>query len=288
MTMLSTRLEPGGAAAYRHPLARRGQRRLRPLALAALAGLLALSPAAAPAQPAGPANAPANAGALSPQQREEVVQILRDSLTRDPSILRDALAALQQAEQQGRADAQTAAIRANQAALLRDAADPAKGNPRGELTIVEFFDPRCGYCKALHPTMAALLAADRNLRVVLKDLPILGPASVTASRALLAAQRQGKYAEYQDALMRLRGEPTEAALQAEAQKLGLDWARLRRDMEDPAITERLQRNLALARALSIEGTPALVIGDTLVPGAVDLPTLQRLVAEARQQARQGG
>lgn len=253
----------------------------RRLALAALAGLLALAPAAAPAQAPAP-------GGLTPQQREEVVQILRDSLTRDPSILRDALAAMQQAEQQDRAAAQSAAIRANQAALLRDAADPAKGNPRGSLTIVEFFDPRCGYCKALHPTMAALLAADRDLRVVLKDLPILGPASVTASRALLAAQRQGKYAEYQDALMRLRGEPTEAALQAEAQKLGLDWARLRRDMEDPAITERLQRNLALARALSIEGTPALVIGDTLVPGAVDLPTLQQLVAEARRQARQGG
>ncbi|MFC4166770.1 DsbA family protein [Teichococcus aestuarii] len=230
---------------------------------------------------------PAVAQPLTPEQRGEVVEILREALKRDPSILRDAFGALEQAEQQDRAGAQREAIRAEAAALLRDPADPVKGNPQGDLTIVEFFDARCGYCKALHPTMQALLAEDRQLRVVMKDLPILGPASVVASRALLAAQRQGKYAALQDALMRLRGEPTEAALKAEAEKLGLDWPRLKRDMEDPAIQARLQRNVALAQALSIQGTPALVIGDTLVPGAVDLPTLRQLVGQARREARPG-
>nr|WP_305123378.1 DsbA family protein [Roseomonas sp. GC11] len=234
--------------------------------------------------------APLRAQALSPAQRDEVLTLLREALLRDPSILRDALAALQQDDQHQQVAAQQAAIHAQEAALLRDPADPSKGNPRGDLTIVEFFDARCPYCKALHPTLAELIQLDPNLRVVMKDLPILGPASVVASRALLAAQRQGKYAAYQDALLRLRGEPTEAALQAEAQKIGLDWPRLKRDMEDPAIAARLQGNLALARALSIEGTPALVIGGTLVPGAVDLPTLRNLVAQARQEAatRAGG
>jgi protein-disulfide isomerase len=225
---------------------------------------------------------------LSPQQRAEVTELLRDALTRDPTILRDALAALQEAEGRDRGAAQRGAILARREALLADPADPVKGNPQGDLTIVEFFDARCGYCKTLHPTLQALLRADPQLRVVMKDLPILGPASVVASRALLAAQRQGKYNGFQDALMQLRGEPTEAALQAEAQKLGIDWARARRDMEDPAILARLQQNLGLARALAIEGTPALVIGSTLVPGAVDLPTLQGLVAQARQERRQGG
>jgi protein-disulfide isomerase len=147
--------------------------------------------------------------------------------------------------------------------------------------VVEFFDARCGYCKQMHPTMEQLLRRDGNVRLVLKDLPILGPASVVASRALLAAQRQGKYAELYDALLTLRGEPTEAALRQAAERAGIDWARLRREMEDPAIAARIERNLALARSLAIEGTPAMVIGQTLVPGAVDLPTLERLVAEAR-------
>lgn len=259
----------------------------RPLRLARLA-LLAGSSLAVLAQPLAAQGSSGQQG-LSVQQRAEVVEVLREALRRDPSILREALAAMQEAEQQGRAAAQRTAILARQEQLLRDPADPVKGNPQGSLTIVEFFDARCGYCKALHPTLQALLRADPQLRVVMKDLPILGPASVVASRALLAAQRQGKYAAYQDALMQLRGEPTEAALQAEAQRVGLDWARLKRDMEDPALMPRLQRNLELARALSIEGTPALIIGDTLVPGAVDLPTLQGLVAGARRaEPRSGG
>ncbi|WP_419897137.1 DsbA family protein [Roseomonas sp. USHLN139] len=249
------------------------------LALAACAALA--TPLAAQGQGQSPPG-------LTPLQRAEVVEVLRDALKRDPSILREALAAMQEAETRDRSAAQRGAILAQREALLADPADPVKGNPQGNLTIVEFFDARCGYCKALHPTLQALLRADPQIRVVMKDLPILGPASVVASRALLAAQRQGKYAAFQDALMQLRGEPTEAALQAEAQKLGIDWARVKRDMEDPAILARLQHNLGLARALAIEGTPALVIGHTLVPGAVDLPTLQSLVAQARQEARQGG
>jgi hypothetical protein len=114
-------------------------------------------------------------------------------------------------------------------------------------------------------------------------LPILGPNSLLASRALLAAQRQGKYAELHDALLKLKEEPTEPVLKREAEKLGLDWARLRREMDDPAIGRRLEANTKLAAALRIEGTPALIIGDTLVPGAVDLATLEKLVAEAREK-----
>jgi protein-disulfide isomerase len=221
---------------------------------------------------------------LSPEQRAEVVDILRRALREDPSILRDALTALEQAEIRGRAAAQQAAIAQHQAALFSDAADPVKGNANGDVTLVEFFDARCGYCKALHPTIEQLLRRDRGVRLVLKDLPILGPTSVVASRALLAAQRQGKYPELFDALLSLRGEPTEQVLRQSAERAGIDWARLRRDMEDPAINARIEHNLSLARALAIEGTPALVIGNTLVPGAVDLATLEKLVAEARRTA----
>jgi protein-disulfide isomerase len=224
---------------------------------------------------------PAGAQTFTEAQRAEIVEILREALARDPSILRQALSGMEAAEQRERLAAQQAAITRHATQLFHDRADPIRGNPEGNLTIVEFFDARCGYCKQLHPTVAALLARDRGLRVVLKDLPILGPNSVLASRALLAAQRQGRHAPLHEALMTLRAEPTEAAIRREAERVGLDWARLRRDMDDPAIGRRIEANLNLAQALGIDGTPALVIGSNLVPGAVDLPTLERLVAEAR-------
>ena len=239
-----------------------------------MAALLALGVATGAA-------APGMAQGLNADQRAEVLQLLRQALREDPTILRDALAGLDEAERRDRTEAQRAAIVQQAAALFGDPADPVKGNPRGDVTIVEFFDARCGFCKQMHPTMEALLARDRNVRVVLKDLPVLGPASVLASRALLASQRQGRYGAFYDALLTLRGEPTEAVLRQQAERVGLDWARLRRDMEDPAIQRRIEINLRLAQTLGIDGTPAMVIGRTLVPGAVDLPTLERLVAEAR-------
>lgn len=242
--------------------------------------LLALAAGLAFALPAWGQGTP---GGFTPQQRQEIVDILREALKQDPGILRDALMALEQAEREERAGAQRAAIAANAEALFGTAEDPVKGNPQGSLTLVEFFDARCGYCKQMEPTMEALLRRQPDVRLVLKDLPILGPNSLLASRALLAAQRQGKYAPLHEALLRLREEPTEPVLKREAEKLGLDWARLRREMDDPAITRRLEANTRLATALRIEGTPAIVIGDALVPGAVDLATLERLVAEARRK-----
>jgi protein-disulfide isomerase len=114
---------------------------------------------------------------------------------------------------------------------------------------------------------------------------VLGPASVVAARALLAAQRQGKYNEFYDRLMALRGEPTEAAMRAEAERIGMDIPRWQRDMLDPALQQRIDANMELARALRIEGTPALIIGDAFIPGAVPLADLERAVAEVRRARR---
>jgi protein-disulfide isomerase len=246
-----------------------------PAALALFAAL-AVAPAPAPAQ------------ALNEAQRAEVVEILRRALREDPSILRDAVTAMQEAEERDRAEAGRAAIQRTADQLFRDAADPVRGNPRGDVTIVEFFDARCGFCKQLHHALEALIRRDANVRIVMKDLPVLGPNSVLAARALLAAHRQGRYAALQDALLTHRGEPTEAVLRDMAQRLGLDWARLRREMDDPAIQRRIETNQRLAQSLGIQGTPALVIAGAagpgtaqLVPGAVDLAQLERMVAEAR-------
>lgn len=227
----------------------------------------------------------AMAQAFTDAQRAEIVDIVREALRRDPTILREAFGALQAAEERDREDAQRGAIAAHRQELFDVAADPVRGNPRGDVTIVEFFDARCPYCKRLHAEMKPLLERDRNLRVVMKDLPILGPQSLVASRALLAAQRQGKYVELYNALMGLRGEPTDAVIRTEAGRAGIDVDRLWREKDDPAIQRRLDSNIALARALRIEGTPALVVGDTLIPGAVPIAQLEQIIAEERQRRR---
>jgi protein-disulfide isomerase len=129
--------------------------------------------------------------------------------------------------------------------------------------------------------MADLLSRDHGVRLVYKDLPILGPASVLGSKALLAAQKQGGYEKLRAAIMAAPPQTTEAIIQEAAQRLGLDWKRLRHDMDDPAIQARIDTNLKLARSVGIEGTPALVIGGDLIPGAVDLADLRKAVTTAR-------
>jgi protein-disulfide isomerase len=258
-----------------------------------VAAMSALGATAASAQPPSPA------AALTAAQRQEVLAILREALRADPTILADALRAnplilrgaieaLREAELRDRDSASRAAIAENAETLFRDAADPYRGNPNGTIVLVEFFDVRCPYCRQLHLTMQDLVRRQRDVRVVLKGLPVLGPTSLLASRALLAAQRQGKYDALHDALLRLREDTTEPVLRREAERLGLDWPRLRREMDDPAIQRRLDANRRLAEALRVEGTPAVVFGESLLPGAVDLPTLERLAGEHRDRARRGG
>ena len=223
----------------------------------------------------------AHAAALTPEQRAEVVQTVRQALHDDPSILRDALAAMQADDTQRQDTAAATAIAAQRAALVADPADVVAGNPAGNVTVVEFYDPRCPYCRQMLPIMAALLQADPQVRLVFKDIPILGPASVLDSRALLAAQRQGAYLPMQGAIMHDPATPTPASLRATAERLGLDGARFAQDMADPAIQARLEKNLHLAAALHVEGTPALVVGDRMIPGAIELADLQAAVNAAR-------
>jgi protein-disulfide isomerase len=222
------------------------------------------------------------ASAFNPGQRAEIVQILRDALRSDPSILRDAVAALQQDEARQQDAAAQNAITSERHALTENAADPIGGAANGDVTVVEFYDTRCPYCRRLTPTMAALVKADPKVRIVYKDLPILGPDSMLEARALLAAQRQGGYTPMQEAVMTATGPASAAGLRAKAVALGLDGAKLQQDMADPAIQARIDGNLKLAQALHVEGTPAFVIGNRLIPGAVALAELQEAVAAARQ------
>jgi protein-disulfide isomerase len=218
---------------------------------------------------------------FTPAQRAAIVQIMRDALKKDPSILRDAVTAMQADQQQREQVAAEAAIATHKADLVTPA-DPVAGNPSGNVTIVEFFDVRCPYCRRFEPAMDELLAKDHGIRLVYKDLPILGPSSVVGAKALLAAQRQGKYLALRTALMRDAQPPTAESVRAVAPGLGIDPERLARDMDDPAIQKRIDANLALAHDLGIDGTPAMVIGKQMVPGAITMAELQSAVADARK------
>jgi protein-disulfide isomerase len=220
-------------------------------------------------------------GVFSAEQRAAIVEILREALRTDPSILADAIAAMQAAGQALEQARLREAIAANAEALYRDPGDPALGPARAAVTLVEFTDYRCPYCRRMHPVIAELLRREPGLRVVVKEIPILGPASVTAARAGLAAHAPGGFPRFHDALMRLRGEPDEAALLQLAAETGLDPARLLRDMNSETVTRRLNANLELAQTLGIQGTPAYVVGETLLPGAVPIERLREAVAAAR-------
>ena len=215
-----------------------------------------------------------------------VERIVRDYLLRNPEVIEEALRILQakqQAEEQARVQA---AIRENGDVLRAHPMSPVSGNTAGDVTVVEFFDYQCGYCKRALPVMEALLETDANVRVVWKEFPILGPVSVFAARASMAANRQGRYYPLHLALM-MEPQLTEQKIIEIADRTGLDLERLRQDMADPAIQSYLDETQALARKLGIGGTPAFVVGGTLVPGVVDTARMKELVAAARSGGERG-
>ncbi len=180
----------------------------------------------------------------------------------------------------------TAELKAHTDEVFRDPDSPVGGNPKGDVTLVEFFDYNCPYCRQMAPVMTQAEADDPRLRIVYKEFPILGPGSVVAAKAALAANKQGKYVAFHRALYQIRGPVEESKVLAAAATLGLDVDRLKADMQDPAIAGLLGRTLKLAQALRITGTPGFVAGDQILVGATDLKTLQAVLQVVRggQQA----
>ncbi len=240
--------------------------------LALLLGLAA-GLVAAPAQAAEP---------LTPEQKAAVEQVIHDYFLKHPEFMVEVLHAAQAKLKQEKADDARQAIAAMRDELLHDASAPVGGNPEGDVTIVEFFDYRCPYCKQVEPMLEALLKEDRKLRIVYKEFPVLGPESIYATRIALAAVKQGKYRAFHNAMMMTKGQITEDVILKVAASAGVDVNKAKADMNAPEILEIIKRNFALAEALDIQGTPAFIIGDALLPGATDIEHLKRLVADARK------
>lgn len=225
---------------------------------------------------------PAIAAELVPDQRRAIEAVVHDYLLQHPDVLIEALQSAEAKLKSETRDKARQALAARHHEIFDDPRTPVGGNPKGDVTLVEFFDYRCPYCKKVQPSLEKLLVEDKKLRVAYKEFPILGPVSVVAAHAALAAHRQGRYQVFHEAMMAATGEITDDTVYKVAGSVGLDLDRLRRDMAAPQIDAVLKANLALANALDIHGTPTFVIGDQLVPGAIDLASLKNLVAQARR------
>jgi protein-disulfide isomerase len=207
---------------------------------------------------------------------------IRDYLIANPEVLVEAMQELERKQDSQQNTAAQKAIQENRAALLSDPDSPIAGNPNGDVTIVEFSDYQCPYCKRSHSTVKALLESDSKVKLVFKDLPILGEPSRIAALAALASRAQHKHLAFHNALMEFNGKIDRDKVMEIAGSVGLDVAQLQKDMADPKLKEIIDHNLALASALGVRGTPAFVIGNTFVPGAVDADTLKQLIADARK------
>jgi len=224
----------------------------------------------------------AQSNSFSPDQKRELETLVRDILVKNPRILVEAMQALEQQQQEKAAAGAKQAIKDNAKEIFDDGVSYVAGNPKGDVTLVEFFDYRCGYCKQVQGSLMTLLKEDTKLRVVLKELPVLGPESVLASRAAIAAQEQkGKYLDFHNAMMTHRGQLPESEVFRIAGSVGLDVAKLKTDMASAKVTQTIQRNLALAQKLGVEGTPGFIIGEQLIPGAIPLEAMRQAVKQQR-------
>ncbi len=242
--------------------------RVRTLVLAVLALAVAALPAAA--------------DPLTPEQKDAVEQLIRNTIAEHPEIVIDALKAAQAKNDAEAAQTVKKAIAAGHDQLVADPSSPVGGNPKGDVTIVEFFDYRCPYCKEVEPSLEALVKNDPGIRFVYKEFPILGPASVYAAHVALAARAQGKYDEFHRAMMAVKGTIDEGVVRRTAASVGIDMKELDGAIGAPEIDGIIKANYALAEALEIDGTPAFVIGDYLLPGVPNADTLRKIVAEIRK------
>jgi len=218
---------------------------------------------------------------LSPKQKKEVETLIRDYLKKNPGLIIELLQDAQRFQEEQEAAQSRANLVAHREALYKDANAPVGGNPKGDVTIVEFFDYKCPYCKNVVPTLVEAIERDKRVRIVFKELPVLGPESVIAARAALAARKQNKYGDLHFALMGIKGGFSEAQIFAAAEGVGIDLKRLREDMRAKEIDDMLIANRRLASMLGIRGTPGFVIGDNIIRGAIDGDALAEAIADAR-------
>ncbi len=224
----------------------------------------------------------ADAG-LTDIQKSEVRQVIKEYLRENPELVVEALQSFQQKQQEESLNAAKAKINKYKSQLT--AKDlPGAGNPAGDVTVIEFFDYNCGYCKKAIGDIQHALEKDKNVRFVFFDMPILGPSSIEAAKWAHAAHVQGKYFEFHTALMEHKGGLEEDVLADLAKKVGLDVEKAKKDAADPALEANLQKGIEMGHDIGVNGTPGFIIGDQLYPGYLGEEGLMKAITDARAAA----
>jgi protein-disulfide isomerase len=221
---------------------------------------------------------------LSPEQRQAIGEVVKEYLLQNPEVLRDASLELERRSEQQQKEEQAKALSQYRSQLLSPRGATIIGNPNGRVSLVAFFDYNCPYCRASVGDIQKLVDANPELRVVLREFPILGPDSTATSRLALAVAREtpdlGLRTRYYEALMKAKGSMTGSLAFTTATSMGLDSAKLKSDLKDPEIDAILRENFAAAEALGVNGTPAFIIGDQVIVGAVGAERMQATLSAA--------
>jgi protein-disulfide isomerase len=229
---------------------------------------------------------PARAQKFTDEQRREIGTIVRDYLMKNPEVLQEVIGELEKRQAVAEADKHKAAISTHREALFNSKRQVNLGNPQGDVTLVEFFDYNCGYCKRALADMLELLKSDQKLRFVLKEFPVLGPGSVEAAQVAVAVNMQDrtgkKYLDFHQKLLSGRGQIDKAKALAAAKDVGLDMARIEKDLQSGEVKATLEESVKLAEALGISGTPSYVVGESVIPGAVGAAALRQQIETARR------
>jgi protein-disulfide isomerase len=243
-----------------------------------LSAFVLLFTASAPAQESVSTQAPPSEGS-----RQAFEQIIHQYILQHPEVVKESLRLYEERERAAQQERTKAAVVARLKDIQQDPSSPVVGKDGG-VTVVEFFDYHCGYCKRTESAVRKLLADHPDVQLVFKEFPILGPESSLAAKAALAAAKQGGYVKFHQALIDLSGPITMAAIEELANKQGLDFNKLKTDMESAEVQATLTRNRDLARDLGVKATPTFVIGSELVQGTMDGAAFERLIAQAQSRA----
>jgi protein-disulfide isomerase len=218
---------------------------------------------------------------FSDAQKKEIGDIVRDYLLTNPEILMEVSRTLETKQKQAEAEQREKALAASADAIFRSPHDHVAGNPEGDVTMVEFFDYNCGWCKKGLPEVLNLIEQDKNLRVVMKEFPIFGGDSDYAAKAAIASRKQGKYWELHTALLGHEGKVTREVVDETAKAQGLDLEKLKADMDSPEVAKVIAETQALAHSLAINGTPAFIIDTHLTPGYLPAGDLMAAIQDVR-------
>jgi protein-disulfide isomerase len=227
--------------------------------------------------------APAIAAGFSAEDKAAIDAQIRAYILDNPEVIVEAMQVLEERQAQDAKAADKAKLSRLADEILNDGYSFVGGNPNGDVTLVEFIDYRCGFCKRAHDGVKALVEADPNLRYVVKEFPILGPESTFAARIAMASMKQGDtiYLAVNDALMSHQGEMDQNEVMRLATEAGANLEQLQKDADNPEIADHIRRTYALARQLEINGTPGFIIGDEIVRGFVPYDALREMVEDTR-------